>query len=277
MKTLIVLVKRLMELLSIGLRREAAASKPLLIAIPLSNRKTVAKCLVMLCCVPLLAQAEIFSAKVIAVLDGDTVLVLRGAQKIKVRLANIDAPEVGHAGMGGLPPNSQKDQPFGTQSRVSLLEMVGKKQVQIDSQAVDQYGRTVGQISVDGLNVNQEQVRRGMAWEYSHYHSDKTYIGLQSDAQQARRGLWTQTSPQAPWQWRKLHPSIAPAKQANKHNSSNHAVPMALYDLECGKKRYCAQMNSCDEAHFYLTRCGMKTLDGNKDGVPCENLCSGKK
>ena len=75
--------------------------------------------------------------------------------KIKIRLANIDAPE--------------KDQPFGKQSRDSLLELVGKKQIQIDSRAVDQYGRTVGFISVDGLNVNQEQVRRGMAWDYSHY------------------------------------------------------------------------------------------------------------
>lgn len=274
MKRLLALVKRLMELLSIGLRREAAASKPLLIAIPLGNRKTVAKCLVMLCCIPLPAQAESFSAKVIAVLDGDTVLVLRGAQKLKVRLANIDAPEVGHAGMGGMPSNSPKDQAYGKQSRASLLEMVNRKQVLIDSQAVDQYGRIVGQLSVGGLNINQEQVRRGMAWEYSHYHSDKTYIELQNDAQQARRGLWSQDSPQAPWQWRKLHPLVKPNPQAGHHTTD---VPRVLYDMECGKKRHCAQMSSCDEAHFYLTRCGVKTLDGNHDGVPCENLCGGRK
>ncbi len=238
--------------------------------------------IVLLCSIPLLVQAETFSAKVIAVMDGDTVMVLRGCervepeapgtlrrppcgggQKIKVRMANIDAPE--------------KDQTFGQQSRDSLLEMVGKKQAQIDSQAVDQYGRMIGLISVDGRNVNQEQVKRGMAWEYSHYHSDKTYTGLQSDAQQSRRGLWTQTSPQAPWQWRKLHPSLKPAPQANQHGASSHAAPTVLYDLECGKKRRCSQMVSCDEAHFYLTRCGVKTLDGNRDGEPCENLCSGKK
>lgn len=273
MKRLSALVKRLMALLSIGLRREAAASKPLFIAIPLSNRKTVAKCLVMVCCVPLLVQAESFNAKVIAVLDGDTVLVLRGTQKIKVRLANIDAPEVGHAGMGGTPLNSQNDQAYGQQSRASLLEMVGRKQVQIDCQVVDQYGRSIGQISVGGLNVNQEQVRRGMAWEYSHYHSDKSYIALQSEAQQARRGLWSQTSPQAPWQWRKLHPSVKPGAVA----VISHVALTQWYDMACGKKRHCAQMTSCDEAHFYLTRCGVKTLDGNKDGVPCENLCAGKK
>jgi micrococcal nuclease len=174
------------------------------------------------CCIALSAQAETFSAKVI--------MVLRDGQKIKVRLANIDAPE--------------KAQAFGKQSRDSLLEMIDKRQVQIDSQAVDQYGRLVGLISVDGRNVNQEQVQRGMAWEYSHYHTDRTYIGLQSDARQARRGLWAQTSPQAPWQWRKLHPSVKHVPQVNRHFASSLATPVMLYDMECGKKRRCSQMVS---------------------------------
>lgn len=215
-----------------------------------------------LCCVALSVQAETFNAKVIAVMDGDTVMVLHDGHKVKVRMANIDAPE--------------KDQTFGQQARDSLLEMVGKKQVQVDSQAVDQYGRVVGLITVDGRNVNREQVRRGMAWEYSHYHTDKTYIALQSEAQQSRRGLWTQTNPQAPWQWRKLHPSTIPP-QVNRHAATAKAGGTMLYDMECGKKRHCSQMASCDEAHFYLTRCGVKTLDRNKDGVPCESLCGTKK
>jgi micrococcal nuclease len=177
-------------------------------------------------------------------------------------LANIDAPE--------------KVQPFGKQSRDSLLEMVGKKQVQIDSQAVDQYGRLVGLISVNGLDVNQEQVKRGMAWEYSHYHSDKTYVDLQRAARQAHRGLWGQTNPQAPWQWRKLHSSAKPGLQAGRHGVSSPAAPVMLYDMECGKKRRCSQMVSCDEARFYFSRCGVKTLDGNHDGEPCEILCKGQ-
>ena len=215
------------------------------------------------CCLALGAQAETFSAKVIVVMDGDTVMVLRDGKKLKVRLANIDAPE--------------KDQPFGRQSRDSLLEMVGKKQVQIDSQAVDQYGRVVGLISLEGRSVNQEQVKRGMAWEYSHYHADKTYIGLQNDAQQARRGLWTQTNPQAPWQWRKLHPSVKPVLKARQNGTSRQPAPVMLYDMDCGKKRRCSQMNSCDEAQFYFTRCGVTALDGNHNGIPCESLCSDKK
>jgi endonuclease YncB( thermonuclease family) len=217
----------------------------------------------LLCGIAWGAQAETFSAKVIAVMDGDTVMVLRDGQKLKIRMANIDAPEKGQA--------------YGKQSRDSLLEMVGKKQVQIDSQAIDQYGRMIGSISEGGRNVNQEQVRRGMAWEYSHYHADKTYIGLQSDAQQARRGLWAQINPQAPWQWRKLHPSVKPVPQTPQQGTPSQPAPVMLYDMECGKKHHCSQMTSCDEAHFHLTRCGVKTLDGNRDGEPCEELCGDKK
>ncbi len=220
------------------------------------------KTLLVLCClIAMSAQAETYSARVIAVMDGDTVMVLRGSQKIKVRLAEIDAPE--------------KAQTFGKQSRESLLEMVGKKQVQIDSQAVDQYGRTVGSISVDGRNVNQEQVKRGMAWEYSHFHSDKTYIALQNEAQQSRRGLWSQSSPTPPWQWRKQHPSTLPV--TNLNTSRGLIAPVMAYGEECGRKRRCSQMASCEEAYFYFTECGVNTLDGNHDGRPCEELCAGKR
>ncbi|TAJ77153.1 MAG: nuclease (SNase) [Gallionellaceae bacterium] len=224
------------------------------------------------------AGAEEFDAKVIAVLDGDTLLVLRDGVKVKIRMANIDAPEVGHAGMGDKSPNSQKDQAFGVQSRQSLVEMVLKKQVRINSQAVDQYGRTVGLVALDGRNINEEQVKRGMAWEYSHYHSDRGYIAMQSAAQQARRGLWAQSSPLAPWQWRKTHPPVKPGyPRAHSKPATAHSVPTVFYDATCGHKKRCAQMSSCDEAHFYLTRCGVKTLDRNKDGVPCEALCEGGK
>lgn len=214
------------------------------------------KALLALCSfIALSAQAETFAAKVIVVMDGDTVMVLRegggeaagnppayssrvlresgseGAvpskvsgrrnfQKIKIRLANIDAPE--------------KEQDFGKQSRDSLLEMVGKKKVRIDSRAVDQYGRIIGLISVDGLNVNQEQVKRGLAWAAPGWRKGrravpkspggqefgrpapvaasayKIYTALQNDARMARRGLWEKINPLSPWQWRKLHPSVTP-------------------------------------------------------------------
>jgi hypothetical protein len=41
----------------------------------------------------------------------------------------------------------------------------------------------------------------------------------------------------------------------------------------CGEKSTCGQMASCEEAMFYLRQCGLRRLDGDRDGVPCESLC----
>jgi micrococcal nuclease len=199
-----------------------------------------------------LVQAEQFDARVIAVMDGDTVMVLRDGKKIKIRLANIDAPE--------------SDQEFGAESRQVLLGRVLKKQVHVNSQAVDKYGRMIAELSVDGHSVNEEQVQSGMAWEYSHFHSNKRYVSLNKQAQQARRGLWGQAvQPISPEQWRKTHLA---KPYATKAASSIHQ------NAACGKKHLCSQMISCEEAKIYFLQCGVKTLDGNGDGVPCESLCA---
>lgn len=42
---------------------------------------------------------------------------------------------------------------------------------------------------------------------------------------------------------------------------------------QCGAKRYCSEMTSCAEARYYLTQCGVRSLDRDGDGVPCEALC----
>lgn len=196
------------------------------------------------------ARAEEFTAKVIEVLDGDTVLIKRANGLQKVRLAEIDAPE--------------KAQPFGSASQQSLSGMVMKKQVKFVSETMDQYGRLVAHLSIDGLDVNAEQVRRGMAWEYSNFHSNKKLIALQQEAMQVPRGLWAQSSPTPPWAWRKLHPSTLPSSSA-------------LTPAGCGKKRQCWEMVSCEEVQFYFTQCGIKSLDGDGDGTPCEELCSPQK
>lgn len=206
------------------------------------------------CCLVFGAQAEGFSGKVIAVFDGDTLLVARDGKPAKVRLANIDAPE--------------KQQSYGRLSRQSLQELVGKRVVQVDSQAVDQYGRLIGFVRLETLDINQEQVRRGMAWEYSYHHGDRVYSALQDEAKRARRGLWAEENPQPPWRWRKQHPSSGPGQTLVPRGA-----PVMMYDMACGKKRRCSEMASCEEARFYLVRCGVQTLDGDHDGQPCKSLC----
>jgi len=249
----------------------------LLVCIPLFCMSMAAPCAAMQH-----DPGQVFIAKVIAVFDGDTVLILRhceraesgasgsaqssscsGGPAIKVRLAEIDAPE--------------KEQVFGETSKRSLAGMVLDKQVKVSSQAVDKYGRMVAHLSVDGLNVNAEQIRRGMAWEYSHFHGNRLLVALQEEARQAPRGLWALGEPVPPWKWRKLHPYDA--------DSASHAAPTpdrvqqseSDTAFACGNKKYCSEMSSCEEAVHYLEHCGVRTLDGNGDGIPCEKLCGARQ
>lgn len=189
-------------------------------------------------------------SKVIAVLDGDTVLIRHGGGMLKVRLVDIDAPE--------------KDQPFGASSQRSLANMVLGKQVKFVSQAMDVYGRMIARLSVQGVEINAEQIRLGMAWEYSHYHSNHELIALEAEARAMPRGLWAQRAPTPPWEWRKQHASV----------QKNMPQKDVVADSVCGTKRHCSQMNSCDEARHYLQVCGLKYLDGDGDGTPCEKLCT---
>jgi endonuclease YncB( thermonuclease family) len=200
------------------------------------------------------APSQVFTAEVIAVLDGDTLLVTRGGKPLKLRMAEIDAPE--------------KAQPYGTASQKSLADLVMRKQVQVESRAVDDYGRIVAMVSVAGLNVNHEQVRCGLAWEYSRFHSNRPLMALQREAQLAKRGLWAGEDIVEPSQWRKQHSS-------NPVVASPVAVSSVVASDEngCGKAR-CSEMTSCADARRYYARCGGKPLDGDHDGRPCEKLCA---
>jgi endonuclease YncB( thermonuclease family) len=213
-----------------------------------------------LLCVNGLAHGEEFTTRVIAVLDGDTVLIKRASGLVKIRLAEIDAPE--------------KAQTFGETSKHSLSGMVLGKQVKVVSQAVDQYGRLVAHLSVNGLDVNAEQIRRGMAWEYSNFHSNKTLIALQNQAKQAPRGLWAQSNPTPPWEWRKQHPSTFSSQPSAAVSSVATPANTTTHDPGCGNKKHCSEMSSCEEAKYYFAQCGVKSLDGDGDGMPCEKLCA---
>jgi endonuclease YncB( thermonuclease family) len=143
------------------------------------------------------AWAETLSGQVISVADGDTVTVRDAAQQVhKIRLAGIDAPE--------------SRQPYGQRARQSLSEMVAGQWVEVDYDKADRYGRLVGKVQVDGVDVNLEQLRRGLAWHYKRYEEEQSPEDRQVYAQAERRaqaeylGLWRDRQPQAPWDYRKL-------------------------------------------------------------------------
>ena len=214
--------------------------------------------LLLLVCLFNTALAEEFYAKIIVVIDGDTVVIRRASGLLKIRLAEIDAPE--------------KGQPFGEESKQSLSNMVLRKQVKVESRAADKYGRMVATLHAGGLDVNTEQVRRGMAWEY---HGSKELSFVQQEAKNSSRGLWAQSNPIPPWDWRNQHPNTW-SGSASPSPGGGHKKT-TLPDSSCGEKRRCSQMSSCEEAQFYLNVCGVKKLDRNHDGVPCDKLCGEKK
>lgn len=131
---------------------------------------------------------------VVGISDGDTIKVRCGAEdEEKVRLLQIDAPE--------------KKQAFGTQAKQMLSDLAYGKNVQLERSSTDRYGRTLGRITLDGTDLNFEMVRLGFAWCYRKYLTDESCLAIEADAIVHRRGLWTDSSPIPPWEFR--HPAPA--------------------------------------------------------------------
>lgn len=127
--------------------------------------------------------------KVIRVLDGDTIEVLQDKKPVRIRLANIDAPE--------------KKQAFGSWSTSQLKTLVAGKQVTISYSHKDRYGRIIGHVfTTNGTEVSRFMVQSGAAWVYERYNTDKSLPALQREAQEQKRGLWADTNPVPPWEWR---------------------------------------------------------------------------
>jgi endonuclease YncB( thermonuclease family) len=134
------------------------------------------------------AHAETLTGKVVRVADGDTLTVLVNRQQVRVRLLEIDAPE--------------SKQPFGKRSRQSLADLCAGRPARVVWSQLDRYGRTLGRVWCDGVDANAEQVRRGMAWVFDRYATDRSLYPMQDTARAAHIGLWSDAHPIPPWQWR---------------------------------------------------------------------------
>ncbi len=135
------------------------------------------------------AASGTITGRVVAVHDGDTLTLLTDRQKrVKVRLEGIDAPEMSQA--------------FGKNSKQSLSELVFGKTVKVLVSTTDDYDRKVGQIYIEKLWVNLEQVAKGMAWQYDRYSRDAKLRLAESHARAKRIGLWQDKNPSPPWDYR---------------------------------------------------------------------------
>ncbi len=133
-------------------------------------------------------DAQQFSGRVVAVEDGDTVRVRRGQGDVRIRIFGIDAPEATQA--------------YGPDARDVARRLLLDKTAIVSMKDVDQYGRLVASLSVDGHDIGLELIRSGAAWNYAQFSQDERFAAVEAEARGARRGLWGLADPTPPWLFR---------------------------------------------------------------------------
>jgi len=137
-----------------------------------------------------------FTGKVVRVADGDSLTVLDASQQQhRIRLAGIDAPE--------------RQQPFSQRSREHLSSLVAGQTVRVEPSKLDRYQRMVAKVFVQGQDASLAQLQAGLAWHYKEYEREQpredrlAYAEAEDAARAARRGLWQDRQPLAPWDFRR--------------------------------------------------------------------------
>ncbi|MFV0418714.1 MAG: thermonuclease family protein [Dysgonomonas sp.] len=132
----------------------------------------------------------VLTGRVVRVADGDTVTILTDQrEQIRVRLDGIDAPERG--------------QDFGAKATLFVRDLCLNKTVTIHKKGTDRYGRVLGVLYIDGVNINEVLVRNGLAWHYKHYSNDPILDSLEQLARKKKLNIWSIDSPIAPWEYRR--------------------------------------------------------------------------
>ena len=181
------------------------------------------------------ARTDVFKertmvGKVVGVHDGDTCTVL-SAEKVqyKFRFNGIDAPEL--------------KMDFGNVSKKNLSDLIFGKVVTVKYSKMDKYGRYVGNIFIDGKDVNLEQIKAGLAWHYKKYQDEQTaaarksYSEAEIEAKAAKLGFWSLPNPSPPWDYR----ANLKVKQAENRATREYLTGSrggCYYINSSGKKSY---------------------------------------
>ena len=148
----------------------------------------------------LLLATSVFawSGKVVNVSAGDIVKVVRvdTGKQVKIRLAGIDSPE--------------RLQAYGLEARNYVAGLIVGEIVEVEIVGSDRDGRMLGYIWLDGKDINLKIIVAGYAWLYRQYapaskRRAAKYHNAEVSAKIRQAGLWQDSEPEPPWQWRQTH------------------------------------------------------------------------
>ena len=134
-----------------------------------------------------LVHAAEFTARVVAVEDGDTLMVQVDRRQMTIRLADVIAPNLRQA--------------YGRRARSSLESMCLNQDASIRETGKDRAGHPLARVKCVGTDASREQIHRGMAWVAPQDVGDSGLYRLQEVARNSRKGLWADSSPVPPWEW----------------------------------------------------------------------------
>lgn len=198
------------------------------------------------------------------VVDGDTLWLKTAAdeQPVVIRIEGIDAPEACQSG--------------GAEATAALSELALNRNVTVKPTAIDDWGRKVGKVFDGSKDIGDRMVRDGHAWSTRYKYDRGPYVAEERMAQALKRGVHADPDAIQPRLFRERRgpcagegakpgtSQVAPAAPAVE------ALRTAGGNARCDGRQYCSQMTSCQEAKWFLQNCPGVKMDGNRDGVPCE-------
>lgn len=138
----------------------------------------------------------------------------------KLRLLGIDAPEICQRG--------------GVAARDALRALVWLRMLKVQIKYLDDYGRGLARVEVDGQDVAAVMVQRGQAWSSRWRRSQGPYAVEEALAREAKLGLFAAPDPELPRDFRQRHGSCyAPDANGALKPNWRCRTPGSLNDAGC--------------------------------------------
>ncbi|KAF3342039.1 nuclease CAN3 isoform X2 [Carex littledalei] len=109
-------------------------------------------------------------------------------KEYKVRLKGVDAPEMGMA--------------YGEEAKEALINLIGGKSLKLVAYGNDPYGRLLADVYIEQRFLQEILLKEGHVWHYQFFDKRPELAQWQVEAQVGRKGLWANSNPQSPWDYK---------------------------------------------------------------------------